>query len=217
MPTPSDKARAKRLYTKLAQLYPDARCDLNHRNAFELLVATILSAQCTDEAVNKATAGLFARYPTPESMASADVSDIERLVKTCGFYRNKAKNIRATAELLVRDHAGLVPAEMEALLRLPGVARKTANVVLGNAFNRNEGFVVDTHVGRLSVRLGLTTHGPKDAQKIERDLVKLFPRDTWCQLSHLFIWHGRAVCNARRPRCEVCPLARTCPKVGVDG
>jgi endonuclease-3 len=216
MPAPADKARAKRLYAKLEALYPDAQCALHHRNPFELLVATILSAQCTDEAVNKATPALFEKFPTPEAMSRAQVTDIEKLVKTCGFYRNKAKNIQGTATLLVEDHAGQVPAEMEALLRLPGVARKTANVVLGNAFNINEGVVVDTHVGRLSVRLGLTTNGSKDAVKIECDLVQLFPRDKWCQLSHLLISHGRAVCQARKPRCESCELSRMCPKIGLE-
>jgi endonuclease III len=214
--TTSEKARARRLYETLAQLYPDAHCALHHRNAFELLVATILSAQCTDEAVNKATPNLFARFPTPAAMADADPPAIEPCIKTLGLYRNKAKSLHGTATMLVERHGGEVPADMDALLALPGVARKTANVVLGNAFGINQGVVVDTHVGRLSVRLGLTEHGPKDAVKIERDLIARFPRDRWTMLSHLFIYHGRQVCLARHPRCASCALRRGCPRVGVE-
>ncbi len=215
-PTANEKARARRLLKKLEGMYPDAHCALNHRNAFELLVATILSAQCTDETVNKATPALFKAYPTPEKMARAKVADLETLVKTCGFYRNKAKNIHATAVMIVEDFGGDVPRTMDELLSLPGVARKTANVVLGNAFNINEGVVVDTHVGRLSVRLGLTEADPKNAVAIERDLMALLPREAWTQWSHLLIWHGRAVCKARKPACDACGLRRSCPRVDVE-
>ncbi len=212
----NERARARRLYARLDAMYPEAHCALDHRNAFELLVATILSAQCTDEAVNKATPALFEKYPTAEAMSKAKATDLEKLVKTCGFYRNKAKNLHATAVILTEDFGGKVPSTMEELLGLPGVARKTANVVLGNAFGINEGVVVDTHVGRLSVRLGLTEADPKNAVAIEKDLTARLPRQTWTQWSHLLIWHGRAVCKARKPACDGCQLKRSCPQVGVD-
>ncbi len=215
MPATATKARARRLYAKLEALYPDAACALHFRNPFELLIATMLSAQCTDEAVNRATPALFAAYPTPAAMADAPLADLERLVKTCGFFRNKAKNIRATSALLVEQHNGVVPDTMDELLTLPGVARKTANVVLGNAFGKPDGVVVDTHVGRLAVRLGLTGFDSKNAVKIERDLNALFPRPTWTQVPHLLIAHGRAVCKAQRPACGRCALKRSCPQVGV--
>lgn len=216
MATPADRARARRLYHKLDRLYPDADCALHFRDPFELLVATILSAQCTDEAVNKATPALFAAYPDPPTMASAPVASLEQLVRTCGFYRNKAKNLKATATRIAEHHEGHVPDTMDQLLELPGVARKTANVVLGNAFGKPDGVVVDTHVGRLSVRLGLTDYDSKNAVKIERDLNVLFPRQDWTQLPHLFIAHGRAVCKAQRPACSRCDLKRACPRVGVE-
>ena len=215
MPPAATRARARRLYAKLETLYPDAACALRFQNPFELLIATMLSAQCTDEAVNRATPALFAAYPTPAAMADAPLEDLERLVKTCGFFRNKAKNIRATSALLVEQHGGEVPDTMDELLELPGVARKTANVVLGNAFGKPDGVVVDTHVGRLAVRLGLTEFDSKNAVKIERDLNVLFSRPTWTQLPHLFIFHGRAVCKAQRPACGRCALKRSCPQVGV--
>lgn len=205
--------RAGRVYRKLAKAYPDARCALEHRNAYELLIATILSAQCTDDRVNMTTPDLFARYPTAEKLAASKPADVEKIIKSCGFYRNKTKSIRGAAMGIVDDHAGDVPGTMEELLELPGVARKTANVVLGNAFGINEGVVVDTHVKRLSNRLGFTTQSNTD--KIERDLMPLFPPKNWTMLSHLLIWHGRAVCNARKPDCDNCPVARDCPKVGV--
>lgn len=213
--TAPQKRRAKRLFDRLAEQYPDAHCALNHRNAYELLIATILSAQCTDAAVNKATPALFAQYPTPAALADADLADVEALVRTCGFYRNKAKNIVAAAVKITEDHAGKIPPAMESLLQLPGVARKTANVVLGNAFNINLGVVVDTHVGRISHRLGLTDAAPKNAIAIEKDLMALLPRDTWTLTSHLMISHGRAVCDARKPDCNRCTLKRSCPKAGV--
>ncbi|MBB6428745.1 endonuclease III [Algisphaera agarilytica] len=210
--TANEKARARRLYAKLDALYPDAKCALHFDSPFQLLVATILSAQCTDEAVNKATPALFAKYPTPAKMADAKVEDLEKLVKTCGFYRNKAKNIKAAAAGIMEDFDGEVPQTIEDLITLPGAARKTANVVLGNAFGINEGMVVDTHIGRLSVRLGFTQHDSKNAVKIEQDLMALFPRKTWTQLAHLFIAHGRAVCKAQRPACDTCPIKRSCPQ-----
>lgn len=214
--TANEKARARRLFKKLDALYPDAKCALHYYSPFQLLIATILSAQCTDEAVNKATPALFKKYPTPEKMADAKIVDLEKLVKTCGFYRNKAKNIKAAALTIMQDFDGQVPRTIEDLITLPGAARKTANVVLGNAFNINQGMVVDTHIGRLSVRLGFTEHDSKNAVKIEQDLMALFPRDTWTQLAHLFIAHGRAVCKAQRPACDSCKLKRSCPQVGVD-
>ncbi|MEM9420170.1 MAG: endonuclease III [Planctomycetota bacterium] len=214
--TANEKARARRLYAKLDELYPNAECALHFDTPFQLLVATILSAQCTDEAVNKATPALFAKYPTPAKMADAKVEGLEKLVKTCGFYRNKAKNIKAAALSIMEDFDGEVPRTIEQLIQLPGAARKTANVVLGNAFGINEGMVVDTHIGRLSVRLGFTEHDSKNAVKIEQDLMALFPRKTWTQLAHLFIAHGRAVCKAQRPACDTCPIKRSCPQIGLS-
>ncbi|MEM8782666.1 MAG: endonuclease III [Planctomycetota bacterium] len=215
-PTANEKARARRLYGKLDALYPDAHCALNYETPFQLLVATILSAQCLDDTVNKATPALFAEFPDPPTMAAAKVGDIEKLVRTCGFYRNKAKNIHATANLLVDEFDGEVPRTIEELTRLPGAARKTANVVLGNAFGINEGMVVDTHIGRLSVRLGFTEADSKNAVRIEKDLMALFRRETWTQLAHLLIAHGRAVCKSQRPACSQCPLRRSCPRAGVE-
>mgnify|MGYP006422553761 CR=1 FL=1 len=213
---PAERQRAARLYAKLAETYPDARCALNHDNPWQLLVATILSAQCTDVHVNKVTPALFEAFPTPRHAADAGADRIEPYVKTCGFFRNKAKSIHGAAIAIVEQHGGEVPRIMADLLALPGVARKTANVVLGNAFDINEGVVVDTHVGRLAVRLGLTEHDPKDAVRIERDLVARFPRPKWTMLSHLLIAHGRAVCSARGPRCDACVLRRSCPQIGVE-
>jgi endonuclease-3 len=214
-PTAAQKSRARRLYARLDGLYPDATCALHYDTPFQLLVATILSAQCLDDTVNKATPALFARFPTAEAMAEAEIGELEKLVKTCGFYRNKARNIRAAAAAIVRDFGGELPRTIEQLTTLPGAARKTANVVLGNAFGINQGMVVDTHIGRLSVRLGFTEYDSKNAVKIERDLMALFPRRTWTQLAHLLIAHGRAVCKAQRPACNACPLRRSCPQNGV--
>ncbi len=211
----NERARARRLYAKLQGLYPNAHCALHYRSPFQLLIATILSAQCTDEAVNKATPALFAAYPDAHAMAQAPVADLERLVKTCGFYRNKAKNLLASSQLLVSDFDSQVPQTIHDITRLPGAARKTANVVLGNAYNINQGMVVDTHIGRLSVRLGLTQHDSKNAKKIEPDLMARFPQHTWTTLAHLLIAHGRAVCKAQRPQCSTCPLKRSCPKINV--
>jgi endonuclease III len=199
----------------LAKAYPDAGCSLNHGNAFELLVATILSAQCTDERVNMVTPALFARCPTPRAMAAIPQEELEALIRSTGFFRNKAKNLKGAANTLVMDFGGAVPGTMDELLRLPGVARKTANVVLGNAFGLSEGFVVDTHVARLAGRMGLTRH--EDPPKIEGDLMRAFPREEWTDLGHRLIHHGRAVCTARKPACATCTLAKLCPKLGVAG
>lgn len=193
--------------------YPDAECALDHKNAFELLVATILSAQCTDERVNKVTPALFARFPTPHAMAEADRGELEELVRSTGFYRNKAKNIQGAAQRIVAAYEGEVPQEMQELLTLPGVARKTANVVLGVVYGIADGVVVDTHVKRLSTRLKLTKESTPE--KIERDLMKITPRDEWINLSHLLIFHGRQVCDARKPRCTDCTLLELCPSAQV--
>jgi endonuclease III len=201
--------RAARLYDLLAGAYPDAHCALDHENPFQLLAATILSAQCTDKRVNMVTPVLFARYPTAAALARADQADVEEIIRSTGFFRNKATNLIAMAGALVDRHGGEVPADMEALVALPGVGRKTANVILGNAFGRNEGIVVDTHVSRLSQRLGLTKES--DPVKIESSLVPLFPRERWTMLSHLLIEHGRQVCDAKKPRCGECPIAALCP------
>ena len=197
------------LLDRLLETYPDAHCALDFHNAYELLVATILSAQCTDKRVNMVTPALFARYPDPHALAGARQEDVEELIKSTGFFRNKAKSLIGMATALVDRHGGDVPADMDALVKLPGVGRKTANVILGNAFGRNDGVVVDTHVTRLSNRLGLTKES--DAVKIEQALMPLFPQQHWTMLSHLLIEHGRQVCDARAPRCADCILADVCP------
>ncbi|MFL5402499.1 MAG: endonuclease III [Gemmatimonadales bacterium] len=202
-------ARAPELLSRLRALYPDARCALDYRNAYELLCATILSAQCTDVRVNLVTPTLFSRYPTPFELAQADSMELQEIIKSTGFFRNKARSLIGMAQALVADHAGEVPRTMEELRRLPGVGRKTANVVLGNAFGINEGVTVDTHVTRLSRLLGLSRED--DPVKIEQVLMKLFPQQDWALLSHLLIFHGRQVCIARRPRCGDCVLAQLCP------
>ena len=191
-----DKQRAMEIYQELLKHYPNPRCELNHENPFELLVATILSAQCTDVRVNKVTPALFKAYPTPEAMSEAPLDHLEELVRTTGFFRNKAKSLKEASQTIVEDFKGTVPDTMEELLTLRGAARKTANVVLGNAYGINEGVVVDTHVKRISNRLGLTKE-KKNTNKIERDLMALFPRETWTNLSHLMIHHGRNACKAR--------------------
>ena len=199
------------LYDRLLALYPDAHCELDFRTPFELLVATILSAQCTDKRVNMVTPALFARYPDVRSLAAARQEDVEELIKSTGFFRNKAKSLIGMATAVVEHHGGEIPADMAALVVLPGVGRKTANVILGNAFGRNDGIVVDTHVTRLSNRLALANG--TDAVKIERTLLPLFPQERWTMLSHLLIEHGRQVCDAKRPRCGECLLADMCPSV----
>lgn len=203
------RSRALEVLKRLKRAYPGALCALEHRNAFELLSATILSAQCTDIRVNLVTPALFKRYPTPNALAAARQGDVEALIRSTGFFRNKAKNLIAMAQALVADHGGEVPNTMEALHHLPGVGRKTANVLLGNWFGINEGVTVDTHVTRLSRLLKLTTH--TDAVKIERDLMALIPRDDWTLISHLLITHGRAICIANRPKCGDCVLSNICP------
>jgi endonuclease-3 len=203
------EARAREIYQILAVTYPDAHCALHHRNAFELTAATILSAQCTDDRVNQVTPALFDAYPDPEALAGAEQEEVEALIHSTGFYRNKAKSLIGMAQVVMTKHGGEIPPRMEDLVHLPGVGRKTANVVLGNAFGIDEGVVVDTHVGRLARRMGFTRQ--EDPVRIEKDLVRLFPRAWWTMLSHLLIFHGRQQCPARRPRCGGCPVANLCP------
>jgi len=192
---------------------------LHHSSAFELLVATVLSAQCTDERVNMVMPELMRRYPDAAALAAAGQEELEAMIKSTGFFRNKAKSLRGIAQALCARHGGQVPDSMEALLELPGVARKTANCVLGTWFGKNEGIVVDTHVGRVALRLRLltTARNDKDAVRIEQDLMPLFPRDFWTFLSHALIWHGRLVCTARKPKCAGCALAGDCPSAGTLG
>ncbi|HSA56192.1 MAG TPA: endonuclease III [Gemmatimonadaceae bacterium] len=206
-------AHAAELLRRLRELYPEAHCELDHRSAYELLVATILSAQTTDKRVNMVTPRLFKTYPTAATLAAARQEDVEEIIKSTGFFRNKAKSIIGMAGAVVDRHAGRVPGTMAELVTLPGVGRKTANVVLGNAFGIDEGIVVDTHVVRLSQRLGLTKHN--DPVRIEQDLMRLFPRESWTLLAHLLIWHGRRICEAKKPRCEICPVASICPSARV--
>jgi endonuclease-3 len=207
------KARTEEILARLSAAYPESRCSLDFTAPLELLVATVLAAQCTDERVNQVTPALFRRYPTARHYAEAPLPDLEEMVRTTGFYRNKARALQNLGRALVADHGGEVPAEMEPLNALPGVGRKTANVVLGNAFGKAVGVVVDTHVQRLSRRLGLT--GETDPEKIERDLMPLVPQEAWTLWSHLLIDHGRAVCKARKPECPRCVLADLCPSAEV--
>ncbi|MCC6454139.1 MAG: endonuclease III [Caldilineaceae bacterium] len=193
----------------LHETYPDAKCELDFNNAWELLVATILSAQCTDQKVNQVTPALFARYPTPQDLAEADIAELEQMIYSTGFYRNKAKSIQGAARRLVEVYGGEVPADIKELQTLPGAARKTANVVLGNAFGIAEGVVVDTHVKRLAQRLALSSE--TTPEKIERDLMALAPRGEWIDLSHLLIFQGRRVCDARKPNCAICTISHLCP------
>jgi endonuclease-3 len=201
------------VYDRLVASYPDAHCALDFKTPFQLLIATILSAQCTDKRVNMVTPALFKRYPTPAALAAARPEELEEMIKSTGFFRNKTKSLIGMSTAIAERHSGRVPSEMESLVKLPGVGRKTANVVLGNAFEKNEGVVVDTHVTRLSQRLGLTKN--EDAVKIEQDLMTLFPREQWTMLSHLLIEHGRRICEARRPKCEQCFLNDICPSSRV--
>ena len=205
--------RCQAIGERLAEAYPRASCSLRHRNAYELLVATVLSAQCTDERVNRVTPALFARFPDAASLAAADPQELEGMIRSTGFYRNKAKSLLGAARMIVAEHGGEIPGTMEELVRLPGVARKTANVVLGNVLGKSEGVVVDTHVARLAARLGLSS--ATTAEKIESDLMKECPSEDWVPLSHRLIEHGRRVCAARRPACELCPLEDLCPRIGV--
>jgi endonuclease-3 len=201
--------QAKLVYRRLLELYPDAKCELDYANPFQLAVATVLSAQCTDKRVNMVTPALFARYPDAPALAGATQADVEEIIRSTGFFRNKAKSITGLAREVVARHGSVLPQSMDELFVLPGIGRKTANVILGNAFGKNEGIVVDTHIGRLAKRLGLTRE--TDPVKVELALVKLFPRESWTMLAHLLIWHGRRVCDARKPRCEECVLRDICP------
>jgi len=198
----------------LAKEYADAECALIHRNAFELLIATILSAQCTDQRVNMVTPELFKKWPTPEAMAKAPSGELEKTIQSTGFFRNKARNILGCCQRLVEEQGGQVPQTLEELVKLPGIGRKTANVVLGTAFGIPSGVVVDTHVTRLCYRLGLTKH--TNAVKIEQDLARLLPEKEWINFSHRLIHHGRRICNARRPLCGECMLLAICPRIGVE-
>jgi endonuclease-3 len=216
MPRETAAAKARRvaaLIEALRRTYPDVHCELNYTNPLELLVATILSAQCTDQRVNQVTADLFRRYRTAADYANAPPGELEQAIKSTGFYRNKARSLRACCRELVERHGGEVPRSLEALTQLPGVGRKTANVVLGNAFGLNEGLVVDTHVARLAQRLDLTRQ--RDPLKIEQDLLPLVPRELWTLFSHWLIWHGRRRCFARKPDCAGCEIAHLCPRRGV--
>ena len=206
---------SREVFSRLMSAHPDAHCELDHETPFQLLVATILSAQCTDKRVNMVTPLLFRTYPTPAALADAQREKLEAIIKSTGFFRNKAKSLIALGKALVERHNGEVPDSMEALVKLPGVGRKTANVILGNAFRKNEGVVVDTHVGRLSARLGLSRQ--TDPVKIEADLMPLYPRQDWAMLAHLLIFHGRRVCDARAPRCDICTLSEICPSSLITG
>ncbi|HYG63520.1 MAG TPA: endonuclease III [Thermoanaerobaculia bacterium] len=207
------KARVAEILERLRQAYPGARVELDFQSPYQLLVATILAAQCTDERVNQVTPALFQRYPDPRHLAAAELPDLEEMVKTTGFFRNKARAIKAMATALVAEHDGEVPPRMDALVHLPGVGRKTANVILGNAFGLDEGVVVDTHVTRLSRRLGLTDED--DPVKIEADLMAVVPREAWTRWSNQLILHGRRLCKARKPECPRCPVAELCPSAEV--
>lgn len=206
--------RVAAILGRLHQQYPDARCSLSFANPLQLLIATILSAQCTDERVNAVTPALFARYPTAADFATAPLAELEEAVRTTGFYRNKARHIQEASRMIVAEYGGDVPHTMAELLRLPGVARKTANVVLGNGFGIVEGVVVDTHVGRISRRLGFTSR--QDPVRVEEELMALLPRSTWLDYTHEVILHGRSVCKAPRPRCDMCVLADLCPSAGLE-
>ena len=207
------KARALKILARLKKAYPNARCSLDYKNPLQLLVATILSAQCTDARVNLVTPALFSKYRNAEDFAGADIAELESLIRSTGFYRNKARNIKAACKIIAEKHGGSVPSTMEGMLELPGVARKTANIVLGNSYGVIEGVPVDTHAIRISHLLGWTKNSQQE--KIERDLMALLPREDWLNVSNLFVHHGRAVCIARRPLCSRCPVEKLCPKEGL--
>jgi len=216
MPGETKQAKAARLekvVVALDRTYPEAHCELDHQSPLELLIATILSAQCTDKRVNVVTQDLFRHYHSAADYAKAPLAELEQAIKTTGFFRNKARNIKAACAAIVEKHGGQVPQTMEELIQLGGVGRKTANVVLGNAFGINVGVVVDTHVARLSFRLGLTKNSAPE--KIERDLMALVPQKKWALFSHLLIWHGRRRCFARKPDCAHCEVLKLCPRIGV--
>jgi endonuclease-3 len=205
--------RVQTLIKQLRKLYPDAECALHHENPFQLLLATILSAQCTDEKVNQVTPALFERYRTPKDFANADLPELEQMIRPTGFFKNKAKSLQGASKVIVENHGGEVPRTLDELVKLPGVGRKTANVVLGVAFQIPSGVVVDTHVARLSFRLGLTTSD--NPVQIEKDLQALLPKKSWIEWSHLLIFHGRRICKAQRPQCDRCALLPNCPRKGV--
>jgi endonuclease-3 len=209
---PEKKVRAKAIYRQLTKSYPNVRCELDYNSAFQLLVATVLSAQCTDKRVNQTTPALFKRYPNPKRMSKADLKDIQRLVKSTGFFRAKAKNIKALSNKIMEDFGGNVPRDLEDLITLPGVGRKTANVVLGHAFGI-PGITVDTHFGRLSRRFGWSKQN--DPVKVEFEVGELIAEKEWTNLSQRMIWHGRRVCHARKPACGACSLAKLCPSYGI--
>ncbi len=212
--TPEEKKkRAKKIIALLSKAYPDAKCSLDHKNPLQLLIATILSAQCTDKRVNLVTPALFARFKTAKGFAEAGLPELEQYVRTTGFYRNKAKSVKAAGQALVEWHGGQVPKTMEELIKLPGVGRKTANVVLGTAYGIASGVVVDTHVSRIAERLGLSSKG--SPEKMEKVLMEVIPKEHWILFPHLIIYHGRAVCKAQRPNCPGCVLNRVCPSVAV--
>lgn len=211
---PPDPARVRSILDALEDLYPEVECELVHENAFQLLCATILSAQCTDERVNKVTPDLFRRFPTPEAMARAPLPTLEKLIRSTGFYKQKAKSLKGTSAGLIGRFNGEIPKTIAELTTLPGVARKTANVVLGTSFGIADGVVVDTHIQRLSMRLALTRS--TDAKGIEQDLMQVLPRESWVRAGHQIIWHGRRVCFARKPNCAGCSLAPFCPSAGLE-
>jgi len=201
------------VFSRLRKAHPDAHCELDHETALQLLIATILSAQCTDKRVNMVTPLVFRTFPTAQSLADANPDELEEMIKSTGFFRNKTKSLIALGKALIERHRGEVPDSMEALVKLPGVGRKTANVILGNVFSKNEGVVVDTHVGRLSARLGLSRQ--TDPVKIEQELMPLFPQEEWAMVAHVLIFHGRRVCFARSPQCAVCSLHEICPSSSI--
>jgi endonuclease-3 len=211
---PAEKRYASKVVRALRKDYPDAECALIHENAFQLLIATILSAQCTDERVNKVTGPLFTKYPTAADLAALSNGRLEKAIQSTGFFRNKAKSIKGCCQQLVEQYDGEVPEDLDVLVELPGVGRKTANVVLGTACGIATGVVVDTHVGRLSRRLGLTAEN--DAVKVEKNLMEQLPRKEWIDFSHRMIYHGRQVCKARKPLCEECSMTKFCPRIGVE-
>ncbi|MCA9041356.1 MAG: endonuclease III [Planctomycetaceae bacterium] len=207
------KKRVRRIITQLKKRYPEAECALHHESPFQLLAATILSAQCTDERVNMVTPHLFKKFPTPEKLAKSKQEDVEEIIRSTGFFRAKATNLRGMAQAIVKEHQGEIPQDLQALVKLPGVGRKTANVLLGTSFGIPSGVVVDTHVKRISNLLGLTTS--KNPEIIERELQEIVPRKEWIDWSHRLIHHGRQICIARRPQCSECPLIKDCPRVGL--
>jgi endonuclease-3 len=209
---PENKVKAKAIYRQLTKSYPNVRCELDYNSAFQLLVATVLSAQCTDKRVNQTTPALFKKYPNPKKMAKADLKDIQRLVKSTGFFRAKAKNIKGLSNKIMEEFDGDVPSNLDDLITLPGVGRKTANVVLGHAFGI-PGITVDTHFGRLSRRFGWSKQS--DPVKVELEVGELIHEKEWTNLSQRMIWHGRRVCHARKPACGACPLAKLCPSYGI--